>query len=273
MSRVFFARELEGVATYWRINRRDGITLGFTSHDRDLWFDGLLHRAGPGMLPAAIRRNGDISADSAEAQGVLSHDSISARDLADGRFDGATILIGVVDWEDLSQAILYRGELGAVSQDSENFTAELHSAKIALEADPVPRTSPTCRANFCGPGCTLSRHAFIHEGVVESIDVEDNRVRFLGSPAPSAMLDGQIRWIEGPQAGLTMQVIDASESGLLLGTPLETTLVAGTRALLFEGCDHTLDSCNTRFGNAANFQGEPYLPGNDVLARYPISSS
>ncbi len=30
--RVFFDRELDTVATFWRIWRRDGTALGFTSH-------------------------------------------------------------------------------------------------------------------------------------------------------------------------------------------------------------------------------------------------
>jgi hypothetical protein len=38
--------------------------------------------------------------------------------------------------------------------------------------------------------------------------------------------------------------------------------------LVREGCDHTIATCRTRFGNAANFQGEPFLPGNDILTRY-----
>ena len=45
MNRVFNATELEGVTTFWRVSRRDGVTLGFTGHDRDLWLDGVLHRA------------------------------------------------------------------------------------------------------------------------------------------------------------------------------------------------------------------------------------
>ena len=57
MSRVFGREALEPVATFWRVHRRDGVTLGFTSHDRDLWFGGVLHRAAPGMVPSAIRRS------------------------------------------------------------------------------------------------------------------------------------------------------------------------------------------------------------------------
>ena len=63
MSKVFFHQELEGVATFWRIERADGVALGFTSHDRDLWFDGLLHRAAPQCRPGAGQRRGGRRAD------------------------------------------------------------------------------------------------------------------------------------------------------------------------------------------------------------------
>jgi hypothetical protein len=56
MSRVFNGEALEGLASFWRVRRRDGVTLGFTGHDRDLWFDGVLHQATPGLTPSAIRR-------------------------------------------------------------------------------------------------------------------------------------------------------------------------------------------------------------------------
>ncbi|MFN7158060.1 MAG: phage BR0599 family protein, partial [Erythrobacter cryptus] len=42
----------------------------------------------------------------------------------------------------------------------------------------------------------------------------------------------------------------------------------GTRIELREGCDHTIATCAARFANAINFRGEPFLPGNDLLARY-----
>ena len=85
MSRVFFAAELETAASWWRIFRRDGVTLGFTTHDRDLWFDGVLHRAAPGMLPAAIRLTAGFEDDPGDVEGALSHDSIAEADLARGR--------------------------------------------------------------------------------------------------------------------------------------------------------------------------------------------
>lgn len=273
MSRTFFREELEGVAIYWRILRPDGVTLGFTSHDRDLEFDGLCHRAAPGMLPSAIRRTASLELDNAEVQGALTHDAITAEDLASGRYDGSGVEIGIVDWENLERTSLYNGEIGIISSEATGFEAELRSAKSDLERDPVPRTSPTCRARFCGPGCTLSANRFTHEAILTQLDPISGRVGFHGAPVPADMLDGLVRWIDGPQAGVEMRVLDANENGLLLDMTYSSELQPGTRALLREGCDHTLATCEARFANSVNFRGEPFLPGNDALVRYPTSSS
>lgn len=271
MSRAFFTRELECVATFWRIYRRDGVALGFTGHDRDLTFDGIRHRAAPGMLPSAIQRTAALTGDSAAMQGALAHDAISATDLAAGRFDGARVEAGAVDWETLESIALYSGTIGSVSQEGAAFSADLLSAKAALDRDVVPRTSPTCRASFCGPQCGLSAARFTHEARVERIDFAANAVTFSGAlPAPDTMPCGTVRWIDGPHAGIAMEVVAASDAGLTLATPLDPALVPGTAAVLTEGCDGRLATCHQRFANAANFRGEPFLPGNDLLARYAV---
>jgi uncharacterized phage protein (TIGR02218 family) len=272
MTRVFLREPLEGAATFWRIRRRDGVTLGLTSHDRDLWFDGVTHRAAPGMLPSAVRRSADLAPDSAEVHGALTHDSIAAVDLAAGRFDGAGVEIGVVDWETLDRAVLYRGEIGGVTEEAGRFGAELLSAKSALEVDLVPRTSPTCRARFGGPGCALSVARFTHEAVLAAVYADENRAHFAGGPPVADLRHGSVRWIDGPQAGLTMEIVSADDDGLVLDVPLDPDLAPGTHALLREGCDHTLATCAQRFANAINFQGEPFVPGNDLLARGPAGS-
>lgn len=273
MSRTFLRKPLEGVAIYWRVSRLDGVTLGFTSHDRDLEFNGLRHRAAPGMLPSAIRRTASLELDSAEVAGALSHGAITEEDLSAGRFEGARVEIGLVDWENLDRTALYFGKMGDISSDAGSFEAELRSAKADLEKDLVPRTSPTCRAQFCGPGCSLSAHRFTHEVRLAFLDVETSRILFDGAPPPAATIGGTLRWIDGPRSGITMRIVDADEDGLIADMETSVDIQLGTRALLREGCDHTLATCAKRFGNSINFQGEPFLPGNDALIRYPTSSS
>lgn len=265
--RVFFDRDLDTVATFWRIYRRDGIMLGFTSHDRDLVFSGIKHCAAPGMVPSSIRMTTELSADSAEVEGALSHSTIAEKDLSAGLFDNAAIEIGAVDWTSLENHIVYSGTLGSIHNDQRSFSAELRSAKKILEYDLVPRTSPTCRAAFCGPGCSLSAIAFTSSHEVTGVDYDANRVTF-GAIQPGHYLDGQVRFLEGPQTGITFGVIAADATGLTLDRQLIEGLKIGSRAHLREGCDHTLTTCASRFANAVNFRGEPFLPGNDLLTRY-----
>lgn len=267
MMRVFFDRELDTVATFWRIYRRDGAALAFTSHDRDLSFGGIRHLAAPGMIPAAIRLTSELSDDSAEVQGVLNHGSIRDADLAAGLFDEAAIEIGAVDWTSLDHHTLYTGQIGRIEDDSTQFAAELRSTKSLLEQDLVPRTSPTCRATFCERGCGLSATRFTSVRPLAAVDLDTNRVRFAGLDG-EAYVDGRLRFLAGPQTGFAFGVIDAESDWLVLDRPLVSGTPIETRAQLREGCDHNIATCASRFGNAANFRGEPFLPGNDLLARY-----
>jgi uncharacterized phage protein (TIGR02218 family) len=266
MSRVFFDRPLDTVASFWRIHRLDGVTLGFTTHDQDLWFGGILHRAAPGLTPSAIRRTSGFSDDGADIEGALAHDCIVEADLSAGRYEGAEVAIGAVDWETLEHATVFVGTIEGVSREGNAFTAELASAKAALAVDPVPRSSPACRARFCGLGCGLSPARFTRRAVVTA--VEDGRVVFAGID-PAAHVGGEVRWLDGPLAGLGATVLASGDTGLLLD-PVPEDLAPGTRALLREGCDHTIATCAARFDNAENFQGEPFLPGTDLLAHYPM---
>lgn len=266
MTRAFLDRELDTVATFWRIWRRDGVALGFVTHDRDLWFGGMKHQAAPGLTPSAIRRTAGFAEEGADVEGALAHDCIAESDLAAGRYDGATIAIGAVDWETLDHAVFYRGRIEAVGRDGNGFAAALASAKRDLAFDPVPRSSPGCRARFCDTGCGLSPARYTHRAIVSGI--ADGTVRF-GGIASAAFVGGELRWLDGPRAGLGASILAADATGLRLSGPQEG-IAPGQRALLREGCDHTIATCAARFANAANFQGEPFLPGTDLLAHYPM---
>lgn len=272
MSRTFFASALECVAIYWRIERRDGVSLGFTSHDRNLEFDGLLFRSAPGMVPSAIRLTAGLDADSTAVQGSLGHDAINELDLGVGRFDSAMVEIGLVDWESLERVPLYSGQFGTVSAEGTTFECELRSAKSLLDIDVVPRTSPTCRAIFCGPGCGLSAHRFTHEAAVSKVNMPSGIISFVPSNMSTDFIGGTVRWIDGPFVGIEMFILDVADDGVLLDIDFPSSITPGMRALVREACDHTLAACSQRFSNAVNFQGEPFLPGNDAIVRYPTSS-
>jgi uncharacterized phage protein (TIGR02218 family) len=88
---MWYQTDLTTLAFIWRIERRDGAALGFTSHDRNLVIDGLTYRAAPGMVPSAIERQDSLDPASVELAGALTSAAISEGDLAAGRWDGASL--------------------------------------------------------------------------------------------------------------------------------------------------------------------------------------
>ncbi|WP_323680006.1 DUF2163 domain-containing protein, partial [Exiguobacterium indicum] len=79
----------EGTTTLawcWRITRADGVTFGFTDHDRTLTFDGTEFEPESGLTASEVRSGSDLSVDAQDAQGVLSSDRITETDILDGRW-------------------------------------------------------------------------------------------------------------------------------------------------------------------------------------------
>jgi hypothetical protein len=68
------------LACCWRITRADGVTCGFTDHDRTLSFDKTEFEPESGLTASDVRSGSDLSVDAQDAQGVLSSDRITETD-------------------------------------------------------------------------------------------------------------------------------------------------------------------------------------------------
>jgi uncharacterized phage protein (TIGR02218 family) len=264
------AQELATLAFCWRLERRDGVTLGLTSHDRDIAVDGVIYRAAPGMVPSAIRLSGALEADGMDIEGGLSSRAIRAADLASGRWDGAALRIMLTEWS--APGVLWlelaRGTIGAVERTGDGFTAELTGPAAMLDMPVAPETSPDCRAVLGDRRCRVDlsgRRRLMRVAAVDGAQVSVTG----GGLAADAYAFGSLRWLSGANCGLSQAILSSGTAGVTLTDPPAFIPSVGTRVLLTEGCDKRMDSCAGRFGNAANFQGEPYLPGNDLLTRYP----
>lgn len=265
----FLAGPLTTIALCWRIERRDGIAIGLTDHDRDLMIDGLLHRAAPGMTPSAITRTDTLEADTMDVSGALSSAAITEDDLLAGRWDCARVSIFAVDWTgEAGRVDLGAGEIGAVEMRDHGFTAELRGVGAALDRPVVEETSPECRADLGDKRCRVpmaGRRRFARvvavEGPVMTLDTEE--------PLAGAFASGLLRWISGGNAGLSSAIAASDGARVTLRSAPHHAIVPGTLVELTEGCDKSIATCAARFGNALNFRGEPYLPGIDLLTRYP----
>jgi uncharacterized phage protein (TIGR02218 family) len=263
--------ELTSVAFCWRLDRRDGVTLGFTTHDRDIALGGLIYRATPGMLPSAISVSDGFDVDTLDISGALTSDAISAGDLLAGRWDGARVRLFAVDWRDpeATAVPLARGELGDVAVRDGGFTAELRGPTALLERPVVEQTSPECRAELGDRRCRIDLAARTRVvRVTEVIDAVTLRVDGHETYA-NGHAYGRLRWIDGANSGTWSALLASAGDRLTLREPPPFEVVNGGRVEIVEGCDKAFATCWTRFANALNFRGEPHLPGNDLLTRYP----
>lgn len=73
------------LAWCWRIIRADGVTFGFTDHDRTLNFDGTDFEPESGLTASEVRSGSDLSVDAQDAEGVLTSDRITETDILDGK--------------------------------------------------------------------------------------------------------------------------------------------------------------------------------------------
>lgn len=260
---------LATIALCWRIERRDGVTLGLTDHDRDLWVDGLLHRAAPGMTPSAIKRSAGLDADTMDVTGALTSTAISERDLIAGRWDGARVRLFAIDWAAPGdQVALGEGVIGAVETKDQGFTAELRGPSAALDRPVAEETSPECRAELGDKRCRVPLAARTRMARVLSAD--DSMLTLNATePGDNVYGLGLLRWMSGANAGLESAIATSSGATITLRRPPAFAVEAGVAVRLVEGCDKTIATCAGRFANAANFRGEPYLPGIDLLTRYP----
>jgi uncharacterized phage protein (TIGR02218 family) len=135
---------LDGGATRlcrcWKVERRDGSVFGFTDHDLDVTFDGVVFRASSGMDASALQTATGLSVDNAQSVGALTAAGITEQDIRGGRFDGAEIHHWLVDWEqpDL-RVLMFRGHFGEIRRSDGAFAVELRGLAEVLNA-PVGRS-------------------------------------------------------------------------------------------------------------------------------------
>jgi uncharacterized phage protein (TIGR02218 family) len=253
----------------WRLERRDGVAIGLTAHDRDLVIDGNLYRASPGMTPSAIRRGDGQQVDTMDVAGALTSAAIGEADLLGGRWDGARVAVFAVDWTDTANRIdLGRGQVGAVETSEHGFTAELRGVTAALDSPVTEETAPECRATLGDRRCRVPMSG--RRRIVRVVDSDDTTITI---DAPETVANGwgggRLRWLDGANSGVEQAIAVSQGATLTLHALPPFGVTTGDRAEVVEGCDKSLATCAGRFANAVNFRGEPFLPGIDLLTRYP----
>lgn len=261
----------------WRITRKDGQVTGYTEHDNDLTVDGTPFIAEGGFTASMAQQALGLSVDNMELVGGFNLLHISEDDILAGLYHDAEVEVMHVNWQDPTQfMIIMVGNLGEMSRNGIEFTAELRSLSHRLNQKIGRTFLRTCDAVFCDVGevdvrCRLNAVDHTETGTVATVL---SRSGFTSNDLPGAggqFSRGVITWITGANAGATADVRRQTKSGGAIAFDNWTTLAfdiqPGDSFSVLSGCKQNPKACKA-YGNYDNYQGFPHMPGKDIITTY-----
>ncbi|PWR22756.1 DUF2163 domain-containing protein [Zavarzinia aquatilis] len=262
------------LARCWRLTRRDGVTFGFTDHDRDLVFDDIVHRADSGFTPSAMESLPGLAVSNLDVEGALRADAITEADLAEGRYDDAECLLYLVNWQDVTQRVLLRrGHIGEVRRGRGGFSAELRGLAHRLDQSCGRSFERGCAWTLGDARCGIDLTAAGRLADI-AVTMVASRMSFavsgIGGFAAGAFANGRLVWTGGANEGLSAEILRHVGDVLTLLLPPARAVTVGDTARITLGCDRKFATCRDRFVNAPNFGGFPHIPGNDFILSYPV---
>jgi len=282
ISEAFQALLDEGATTIcrcWRLVRADGVSFGFTDHDRDLEFGGQVYLAGSGMDASALESSTGLSVDNGQAVGALSAVGLQDADILAGKFDRAEVAQLLVNWDDVAvREMVFRGTLGEIRRGVGAFEVELRSLAEGLNKPLGRGYVPGCDAVLGDARCGVDLGI---AGRVETVSVLSvvNARRVLVDAIPAAdsgwFANGHLRWVSGGNAGV-VSIVKVDAAGVdfrdvELWEELRAPVEVGDVAELVVGCDKRHGTCLEKFSNLLNFRGFPTIPGEDWVTDFPRS--
>jgi len=265
------------VARCWKVTRQDGVVRGFTDHDRDLVFDGVVFGASTGLDAAALQQTTGLSVNNGQAMGALSDFSLSEADIRAGRYDRAEVVAWLVNWQAPEERVVqFAGTLGEIRRVGGAFEAELRGLSEALNR-PVGRAyHKACSAVLGDTACgfdVLAPGYFVERPMGANDTAEHFEFAGLVNFEARWFQNGYLRVLSGAAAGLggvirsdgfrdSVRVVD-------LWQALAVAPVAGDLLRLEAGCDKRAETCRLKFHNFLNYRGFPHIPGSDWAMSYP----
>lgn len=289
---------VQTTATCLRVVRADGIQLGFTTADAGFNYEFLTVTDVYGSIyyspvssfePSAQRSTEDLAVDNLEIIGILSDDAITVEDLVCGKYDEAIVTIFTVNYLALNHGELIKehGYVGQVIKTDGMYKVEIMSLIGRLKRFLGIVTQPTCRVKVFADGvtgpfttvnglsygtcgqCKLNPTPFTYEETISYVN-DEYRFGFNDTQATGYFTDGIITFTSGKNSGVSREInTHTNVSGvaeLVLAESFPLGVEIGDTCTVIMGCPRSFSFCKA-LGNANNFRGEPFLPGNQVTTQ------
>ena len=250
-----------------------------TDHTRKITFSSETYTPLP-ILPTQFNRSEGLRPDNAEITHVLRAGGVTEADLIGGRWDGARFEFRTVNYLDLSMGIAQcaKGRLGEFRIDTGRFSAELRSLAQQV-AQPIGGiVSSLCSARRLGGlDCGQPMDSYMHDAAISSVT---NSLTFVVNLSPAKADNyfqyGRVYFRSGDNQFYEREIKSNTGNTITLTRPFPFLPEAADLVTLVAGCARTRAACkgftnpNTPSGtNIENFQGQPDVPGNSKVYRYP----
>lgn len=151
-----------------------------------------------------------------------------------------------------------------------NAAAEIHCESVytSLKRVGLRRLyQKSCPHVVYGTGCGLARATYKATKTVSTVVGTTITVGSIGA-VDGYYAGGYLEWSSG---GVSHRRSIHSQTGgsLVIGFPIPG-IAASDSVDLYPGCDHTLSTCNGKFGNSDNYGGMPFFPSKNPFAGVAI---
>lgn len=261
----------------WILRRRDGVTFGFTDHDRDLDVGGIPCLARTGLEAAEATAELGFAVGGGDVSGALVSAGVTEDDLVAGRYDDAAVETWLVNWASPDERLLLdTGSIGETRRADGAFVAEVRGLMHRLDEERGRLYRATCSADLGDDRCRVdvTLPAYTAAGTVARTDgALGLSAEGLARYADDWFTGGKLVWQGGANAGLAVEI----KAHRLVGTGAEFDLwqrapnriAPGDAFQVTAGCDKRFPTCRDKFANVKNFRGFPHMPGNDFVIRMP----
>ena len=299
-----FGQDCTTLAALWKLTRTDGTVMGFTTHDQDITYQSaddltsVRYAAATGMANSASDSNSNLSVDNLEVTGFLDSADIDETDIRAGVYDNATVEERLVNWADLSMGdmLVRAGFLGTIKMVNGLFTAELRGLTQKLSTAMGDTYGPVCRAELFSNAadddgswrpwyCNVIEANYTQSGSVfaspDAMTLTPNSgLLMVGSETPTEAAgagwfdNGLVTFSSGVLKGKSLEIKTWDGVNLDMFLPFAVAPAPGDAFTITPGCDHTAQASGClKFNNIANYRGEPFIPGEDLVLNYPNAAT
>lgn len=274
-------------AQTWTITRTDGEVFAFTSLDRPLTFRGVVHEPCNSLAASAVELSTIVGVTgSMELRGILADGGVSEVDLYNGLFDGASIEVWMVPWDNSGGEIPFRlmaGVTGSSGHGDTNFSQEILTPSAQLGQRALLETfTPACRYEFgnsVDPRCPVDLAALTVTGSATGLAIPNastNATRRIFTDSTRAEADGffnlgSLTWTSGLNIGATSEVKDFTAGQFILWEALLYPIALTDAYSLTPSCDKSPAGHLLFNADMVDFGGFPDVPGGDALVATPDS--